>query len=69
VLDPFLGSGTTAVACAKAGRRCVGIEKNESYFEIACDRIRKVYAQPDMFVSAPAPQLPQQLGLLKGGEG
>lgn len=51
VLDPFMGSGTTGVACVKLGRQFVGIELDEGYFEIACERIRKAYAQPDMFVS------------------
>lgn len=49
VVDPFLGSGTTGVACVKLGRKFVGIEIDPSYFDIACDRIRKAYAQPDMF--------------------
>ncbi|WP_438752043.1 DNA-methyltransferase [Pararhizobium sp. O133] len=66
VLDPFLGSGTTAVACAKAGHRCVGIEKNAEYFEIACERIRKAYAQPDMFVSAPPAPKAEQAGFVFG---
>lgn len=63
VLDPFLGSGTTGVACVKAGRKFIGIEIDEAYFDIACARIRAAYAQPDMFVSAPAPQ-PEQLSIL-----
>lgn len=67
VIDPFMGSGTTGVACAKAGRQFVGIELEPSYFDIACDRIRKAYAEPDMFVSAPAPQ-PEQLSILDGSE-
>jgi DNA modification methylase len=50
VLDPFMGSGTTGVACAKTGRKFVGIEIDEGYFDIACDRIRKAYLQPDMFL-------------------
>ncbi len=50
VLDPYMGSGTTGVACAKHGFRFVGIEISEYYFDIACERIRKAYAQPDMFV-------------------
>ena len=54
ILDPFMGSGTTGVACAKSGRRFVGIERDAHYFEIACERIRKAYAQPDMFVPAPS---------------
>lgn len=60
VLDPFMGSGTTGVACVKLGRSFIGIEIDEGYFDIACDRIRKAYSQPDFFVSAPAPQPVQQ---------
>ena len=50
ILDPFMGSGTTGVACVKLGRSFVGIEIDEGYFDIACARIAKAYAQPDMFV-------------------
>jgi len=46
VLDPFMGSGTTGVACAKLGRRFVGIEIEPKYFEIACKRIAAAYAEP-----------------------
>ena len=60
VLDPFLGSGTTGVACAKLGRRFIGIEIDEGYFEIACERIRKAYAQPDFFVAPPAEKPKQE---------
>lgn len=63
VLDPFMGSGTTGVACAKLGRKFTGIEIDEGYFDIACERIRKAYAQPDMFVSQPPPE-PKQEALL-----
>jgi site-specific DNA-methyltransferase (adenine-specific) len=41
VLDPFMGSGTTGVACQKLGRRFVGIEKEPKYFDIACRRIEE----------------------------
>ena len=39
VLDPFMGSGTTGVACIRAGRSFIGIEKDESYFDMAVKRI------------------------------
>ena len=39
VLDPFLGSGTTAVACKKLGRNFIGIEISEEYCKIAEARI------------------------------
>ena len=56
VLDPFMGSGTTGVACVRRGHPFVGIEADEGYFDIACGRIAKAYAQPDMFVErAPEP--------------
>jgi len=42
VLDPFIGSGTTAVACEKLNRRWVGIEINESYCEIVKERVSKI---------------------------
>lgn len=54
VIDPFMGSGTTGVACAKLGRKFIGIEIEERYFDIACERIEKAYAQPDLFVAPPA---------------
>jgi site-specific DNA-methyltransferase (adenine-specific) len=52
ILDPFMGSGTTGVACAKMGRKFVGIELDEGYFDIACKRIEEAYRQPDMFVQS-----------------
>ena len=63
ILDPFMGSGTTGVACVKLGRSFIGIEIDEGYFDIACDRIRKAYAQPDMFIEPRAPE-PVQEALL-----
>jgi len=64
VLDPFMGSGTTGVACVKAGRKFIGIELDEGYFDIACSRIEKAYAQPDFFVDRPKASEPAQEGLL-----
>ena len=53
VLDPFMGSGTTGVACAKLGRKFIGIEIEPKYFDIARRRIEDAYKQPDMFVEPP----------------
>ncbi len=66
ILDPFMGSGTTLVACAKLGRRGIGIEIDPGYFDIAVKRVEEAYRQPDFFVERPAP--PQQLDMLEGGE-
>jgi len=65
VLDPFMGSGTTGVACAKLGRKFIGIEIEPKYFDIACKRIEEAYAQPDMFIPAPEKK-PEQLRLEDG---
>ena len=39
IVDPFLGSGTTAVACQNTKRRCIGIEINEEYYKISMERV------------------------------
>lgn len=49
ILDPFMGSGTTGVACADLGRRFIGIEIQPAYFDIACERITNAYRQQRMF--------------------
>ena len=49
ILDPFMGSGTTGVACANLGRKFIGIEICEKYFDIACERIAAAYAQGRLF--------------------
>ena len=41
ILDPFIGSGTTAVTCLKLDRKCIGFEVREDYCEIAKNRIKK----------------------------
>ena len=61
ILDPFMGSGTTLVACAKLGRKGIGIELDPDYFDIACRRVEEAYRQPDLFIEQPKPQ-PQQEG-------
>lgn len=53
ILDPFMGSGTTGVACARMGRSFIGIEREPSYFDIACRRIEAAYKQGDMFREPP----------------
>jgi site-specific DNA-methyltransferase (adenine-specific) len=49
VLDPFMGSGTTGVACMNLGRKFVGIEIERKYFDIACERIDNAQRQARMF--------------------
>lgn len=49
VLDPFMGSGTTGVACANMGRKFTGIEREPKYFDIACRRIEDAYRQQRLF--------------------
>ena len=66
ILDPFMGSGTTGVACVKLGRRFIGIEIDEGYFDIACKRIEEAYRQPDMFIERPAPSVQASMDLDKG---
>ena len=56
IVDPFMGSGTTLVACARMGLAGTGIERDERYFQIAVDRVTEAYRQPaDMFVERPEP--------------
>jgi len=49
VADPFMGSGTTGVACANMGKTFYGIEREPKYFDIACKRIEAAYAQGRLF--------------------
>ena len=58
ILDPFMGSGTTGVACAKLGRKFIGIEIDPKYFDIACRRIEDAYRQLRLF-NDPAPPMVQ----------
>lgn len=59
VLDPFMGSGTTGVAAIAEGRKFVGIEKSETYFDIACERISRAVAQGQLF-EPPQPKQEQE---------
>ena len=49
ILDPFMGSGTTGVACVNLGRKFIGIEIERKYFDIACERIDAAYRQRRLF--------------------
>ena len=62
VIDPFMGSGTTGVACADLGLKFTGIERELKYFEAACRRIEEAYRQPRLFAE-PKPK-PKQETLL-----
>jgi DNA modification methylase len=53
-----MGSGTTGVACALTDRTFIGIEREPSYFDIACRRIDEAYKQPRLFAE-PAPKVVQ----------
>jgi site-specific DNA-methyltransferase (adenine-specific) len=62
ICDPYMGSGTTGVAAIKRGRRFVGIERDQKYFDVACERIADALTRPDLFVDMPKPV--KQLAML-----
>jgi site-specific DNA-methyltransferase (adenine-specific) len=68
VCDPFMGSGTTGVACARLRRRFIGIECHEPYFDIAVRRIAEAQRQSDLFrdnaPAKPVRERASQAGLL-----
>lgn len=49
ILDPFLGSGTTAVVAKKLNRQCIGIEKDDDYIELAKQRLMHTQMQGRLF--------------------
>jgi DNA modification methylase len=49
VIDPFMGSGTTGIACGNLGRRFIGIEVEPHYFQVACERIENAQRQERLF--------------------
>jgi site-specific DNA-methyltransferase (adenine-specific) len=49
ILDPFMGSGTTGVACVELSRQFIGIEINEGYFDIACKRIERAVSENSLW--------------------
>ena len=62
-VDPFMGSGTTGVACMNLGRKFIGIEIERRYFDIACERISRAQAQGVLFLPD-APPAVLQCGLI-----
>jgi len=62
ILDPFMGSGTTGVACVNLGRSFIGIEQDADYFDICVKRITDAHRQADLFVAKPAHVAPTQDG-------
>ena len=61
ILDPFMGSGTTGVAAIQLGRSFIGIEREERYFQIACERISNAVAQGQLFPTEPPKQIQEAL--------
>jgi len=53
ILDPFMGSGTTGVACVQLGRKFIGIELDPGYFDIACRRISDELKRPRLDLGEP----------------
>lgn len=60
VVDPFMGSGTTGIACVRTGRSFIGIEADDVHFETALRRIEQAQRQKDLFVHAPVPEDPAE---------
>lgn len=61
ILDPFMGSGTTGVAALRLGRKFVGIEIEQRWFDIACRRIEHETRQADLFIPRPAKPVQEAL--------
>lgn len=57
VRDPFMGSGTTGVACVELGRPFSGIEQSPKYFDVACRRIEEAVKQGRLFDDKPVAQV------------
>lgn len=51
VIDPYMGSGTTGVACIKTGRRFIGVEKEPKYFDLSVRRIERAFDDDALFTS------------------
>ena len=63
ILDPFMGSGTTGVACVRTGRKFIGVEIEKKYFDIAVKRIRDELKRPCLRVMDKVKEKPVTLGI------
>lgn len=63
ILDPYMGAGTTGLACHKLGRKFIGIEQDPEYFDAACRRMDEMMRQPDLLIST---DLPPTIGTTEG---
>jgi len=61
ILDPFMGSGTTGVACIRTRRKFIGIEISREYCDIAIERMERELSQPTLFDPKPAPQTQEEM--------
>ena len=49
IIDPFMGSGTTGIDATNLGHKFIGVEMDEEYFDIACNRIEQAQRQGKLF--------------------
>lgn len=68
VIDPFMGSGTTGVACIRTDRQFIGIEKEPKYFDIAVKRIEQAWRLKRSELPINEPIKPRQLDLIMGAD-
>ena len=61
IFDPFMGSGTTGVAAIQMGRKFIGIEREQKYFDIACKRIEQAVSQPQLFAHEQPKQIQEAM--------
>lgn len=66
ILDPYMGSGSTGVACLRTGRRFIGIEMVPAYFDAACRRIEAANRSPPLFDPLPPAEDPADHPVLNG---
>ena len=64
ILDPFMGVGTTGVACVQLGRAFIGIERERKYFDIACRRIEDAQRQTSLFPESEKAKAAEQMALI-----